>query len=569
MNTRPFKPYGPTLRIVCLSFLLLFASRVGVAQDNSKPASLNERVDRVFAQWDKPNSPGCALAVIKDGRIVYEQGYGMADLDHDIAITPTSVFHVASVSKQFTAMAIHLLAKQGKLSLDDEVKKYVPEVPDFDYPITIRHLLHHTSGLRDQWSLLIMAGWRLSEDVVKDEDILELVSRQKALNFRPGDQFLYSNTGYTLLAIIVKRVSGKPLREFAEANIFKPLGMNNTFFRDDHLIVVKNQAYGYSSAREHIFKLSVPNYDTVGASSLLTTVEDLARWEQNFYDYRVGGKEVIEAMQQTTTFNSGEKFSYAHGLSIGEYKGLKVVEHGGADAGYRANLMRFPDQRFSIACLCNLTINPGLLSRQVADLYLAGQLKPDAPLASLVLPKVTLSEAQLKSRVGVYWRDVTEDFAKISLAGGKLYLVTSAINGELIPQSENRFQMRGQAAEISFQTSSAKNAPQLLITLPGGGKPVVYESVEEAASPLVNLQEFGGEYYSDEIDATYRIEVKDDQLWLKRKKYSPILLSPIFKDAFNSQAIGILRFTRDDRKRPNGFIFSGGRVKNFRFIKSK
>jgi CubicO group peptidase (beta-lactamase class C family) len=559
------------LTVAGFAFLYLFMSNLVVAQDSNKVDSLAARVDKVFAQWDKPNSPGCALAVIKDDQIIYKRGYGQADLDHDIAITPTSVFHVASVSKQFTAMAIHLLAKQGKLSLDDEVKKYLPEMPDFGYPITIRHLLHHTSGLRDQWDLLIMAGWRLSEDVVKEEDILELVSRQKALNFKPGDQFLYCNTGYTLLGVIVKRVSGKSLREFTDAQIFKPLGMNSTFFRDDHLVVVKNQAYGYSSAGEHLFKLSVPNYDTVGASSLLTTVEDLARWDQNFSDYRVGGKEVIEQMQQTTRLNRGESFSYAHGLVLGNYKGLKVVEHGGADAGYRANFMRFPEQRLSIVCLCNLTINPGQLSRQVADLYLADQLKanPAAP-PPIGLPQVALTEAQLKPLAGAYWRDMTEDFAKISFTDGKLYLALPGLRAELVPLSENRFQMKGQAAEITFQAAANNQAAQLLIGPPGGAaKPIVYQAVEADEVTAAKLPEYVGDYYSDEIDTTYRIEVKDDQLVLKRKKYGPILLSPIFKDAFNNLAVGTIRFTRDGQKRLNGFLFSGGRVKNFRFVKSK
>src|SRR5262245_26193334 len=281
-------------------FLFVFAVTLSlrsiVHAQSGAPASegVAAQVYKIFAQFDKPDSPGCALAVIRDGQIVYKRGYGMADLDHDVPIKPDTVFHVASVSKQFTAMSILLLAKQGKLSLDDKVQKYITELREFNQPITIRHLLHHTSGLRDQWNLLIMSGTRLGEDVVRDEDILDLVSRMKELNFKPGEQHLYCNTGYTLLAYIVKRVSGQSLREFAEANIFKPLGMTRTFFRDDHAVVVKQQAYAYNPGPGGAFKLSVPNYDTVGASSLLTTVEDLARWDQNFYDKKVGGDWAID-----------------------------------------------------------------------------------------------------------------------------------------------------------------------------------------------------------------------------------------------------------------------------------
>ena len=363
---------------------------------NQNGNDTSARVDKVFAQFDKATSPGCALAVIKDGQIIYKRGYGMADLDHDIPIKPDTVFHVASVSKQFTAMAILLLAKQGKLSLDDEVRKYIPELRDFGHKLTIRHLLHHTSGLRDQWNLLIMSGWRLSEDVVKDEDILDLVSKMKELNFKPGDQHQYSNTGYTLAAWIVKKVSGQSLREFCEANIFKPLAMTSTFFRDDHTVTVKRQAYGYRAAANDTFKLSVPNYDTVGASSLLTTVEDLAKWEQNFYDKQVGGEAVIEQMQTPSVLNDGEKINYAFGLTVGQYKGLKVVEHSGGDAGYRSHLMRFPEQRLSVACLCNLGTNPGQFARQAADVYLTN-LPVSDPAKTNQISGNTLSDPGVES----------------------------------------------------------------------------------------------------------------------------------------------------------------------------
>jgi CubicO group peptidase (beta-lactamase class C family) len=568
MKSRFIKHYLFAFRLaVSLSIAFTF-NLLAFAQTKPDTSSLNAQVDKVFAQWDKPTSPGCALAVIKDGNIIYKHGYGMADLDHDIPITSTSVFHVASVSKQFTAMAIHLLAKQGKLSLDDEVRKYITELPDFGDKITIRHLLHHTSGLRDQWSLLVMAGWRLSEDVVKDEDVLELISRQKGLNFKPGDQHLYSNTGYTLMAIIVKRVSGQSLRQFADANIFKPLGMNNTFFRDDHLVVVKNQAYGYSPALERSFKLSVPNYDTVGASSLLTTVEDLAKWDQNFYDFRVGSKEIIEQMQQTTALNDGEKLSYAHGLTVGDYKGLKLVEHSGGDAGYRSHLLRFPEQKFSVACICNSgNTAPGQLARQVADAYLKDQLKPEAPKTDSAVAGVTLSQEQLKNKVGAYWYATTGSFGKVSLTDGKLFLTFQGGGTELIPLSENRFRPKGQPVEITFTTRQDGTVSQMSM-VQEGRKPVVFEAQETMNPTLEQLKEYTGAYYSDELDAVYRVEIEGDKLVLKRKKYLPTSYIVAFKDAFNNPAMGTFQFTRDSQRRINGFVINAGRIRNFRFTKS-
>jgi CubicO group peptidase (beta-lactamase class C family) len=272
--------------------LLAFAlTSIASAQTNSDP--LTKKVDQLFAAWDKPESPGAAIAVIKDGAVTYQRGYGSANLEYNIPITPKTVFHVASVSKQFTAFAITLLVNQGKLSLDDDIRKHLPEVPDFGKKITIRHLLHHTSGLRDQWVLLAMAGWRL-DDVITKEHILKIVRHQKELNFDPGEEHVYSNTGYTLLAVIVERVSGKSFREYTEANIFKPLGMTSTHFHDDHEMIVKNRAYSYAPVKDAGFKLAALNYANVGATSLFTTAEDLVRWVLNFEDKKVGGAAVIE-----------------------------------------------------------------------------------------------------------------------------------------------------------------------------------------------------------------------------------------------------------------------------------
>ncbi len=239
------------------------------------------RVDKLFAQWDKPGSPGCALAVIENGKTIYERGYGSANLECNIPITPESVFYVGSCSKQFTAMSIALLAHQGKLSLDDDIRKYVPEMPDYGSPITVRQLIHHTSGLRDYLSLLGIAG--LDFGSYHKPDVLELIARQKELNFKPGDQYLYSNSGYFLLAVIVERVSGKSFREFTQENIFKPLGMTHTHFHDDYTMLIKNRASGYFPADQGAFRNFISTFDCVGSGGLFTSVEDLYFWDQNFY----------------------------------------------------------------------------------------------------------------------------------------------------------------------------------------------------------------------------------------------------------------------------------------------
>jgi len=554
--------------IVLVGLVLLVQCAAAQSKDEgAQPDSIKARVDKLFALWNKPESPGCSLAVIKDGSIVYERGYGAADLDHDIPNAPGTVFHVASLSKQFTAMSVLLLAQQGKLSLDDPVRRYIPELRDFGKPLTIRHLLHHTSGLRDQWNLLIMSGWRLSEDVVRDEDVLDLVSRMKALNFNPGAEHLYSNTGYTLLAQIVKRVSGQSLREFTEANIFKPLGMTHTFFRDDHAVIVKNQAYAYNPGPGGAFKLSVPNYDTVGASSLLTTVEDLARWDQNFYDYRVGGKALIEQMQVPGVLNGGEKITYAMGLVVLKFKGLNVVEHSGGDAGYRSHLMRFPDQRFSVACLCNAgNANPSALARQVASVYLAGQLVDEVKQTSPVA-EVKLSEQQLAGKLGVYWSSDSADLARVTLTNGKLFIAAAGGSSDLAPLGENRFRINARRGEISFESPRTGSAQRLILALEGS-EPVVYEAVNSAAPTVEQLAEYTGAYYSDEIDSTYRVAMQDGKLTLLRKKFPAVPLQAAFTDAFTTGSLlGTIKFTRDQQQHVTGFIASGGRIRNLRFEK--
>jgi len=526
-------------------------------------SNLTVQVDKLFEKWDKPDSPGCALAVIKDGRILYKRGYGMANLDHDIPITSSSVFHIASMSKQFTAASILLLEQKGKLSLDDEVRTYIPELPDFGQRITIRHLIHHTSGLRDQWDLLGLAGWRYSLDLITDDDVLSLMARQKDLNFRPGDRFLYCNTGYTLLAQIVKRVSGQSFRAFTTANIFEPLGMKRTHFRDDHAEIVKGMAYGYVPSGT-TFKLSITNFDTVGATSLLTTVEDLALWDENFYNPSIGGKSLIDRMLERGKLNSGEQLDYAFGLNLGKYKGLAIVDHSGGDAGYRSDLLRFPEQHFSVVCLCNVSINPTQLARQVADIYLAADLKPEIPKAEE--PGVKLTEAQLVEKVGIYHNREDDGIGRIIYREGILRASQGATSMELKPLSENRFRPSGRNVEIRFEPGGDKSLR--LIEVPdNGGKPVVYERAEEFKPSPTQLQDYIGAYQSDEIEPIYRLAIQDGKLVLDRLKLKTIPLEPEIKDLFVS-ALGALRFTRNSEGQVTGFILNRGRILGFRFKKA-
>ncbi|HJS74137.1 MAG TPA: serine hydrolase, partial [Vicinamibacteria bacterium] len=338
--------------------------------------SADSRVDAIFQEYDRPGSPGCAIGVYRDGSLSYARGFGFSNLDHEVPIEPSTVFYVGSVSKQFTAMSVALAAREGKLSLDDPVRKYLPELPDFGKPITIRHFLHHTGGLREKWDLLEMSGWR-DGDVVTLDDVLERVSRQKELNFPPGTEHLYNNTGYDLISIVVQRATGKTLSEYAREHIFEPLGMKDTRFVDDRRLVIPRRATGYSRAADGRFQVDMPNLTTTGSGSLYTTVLDLALWDESFYSGKLGGKDLVTLVETPGTLTDGTKLTYAFGLSVEIDHGLRRVEHGGALVGYRAQITRYPEKHFSVAVLCNVaSARPGELASRIAEIYLG--LPPEA-----------------------------------------------------------------------------------------------------------------------------------------------------------------------------------------------
>ena len=342
-----------------------------------------EKIDALFARYSARNSPGCALGVVRNGQFVYQKGYGSANLDYSLPNGPDMVYYVGSVSKQFTAAAVALLSLDGRLKLDDQVSKYIPEVAHLP-AMTVRQLVHHTAGVRDIYVLMALAGIRM-EDVFPEHDAIALIARQKELNFAPGTDYLYSNSGYLLLAQIVKRVSGTSLREYADQRIFKPLGMNNTHFHDEPYHIFPNRVLSYSPAQGGGYRISyLLNFDKIGAGGLYTTLGDLLKWDRNFYDNKLG-KGFLELMHTRAVQNNGDTLSYAFGLQIGQYRGLKTVRHGGSLMGFQADLVRFPEQRFTVMALCNGNdIVPTQLTNQVAELYLGEQLAVAVPAGPTV-----------------------------------------------------------------------------------------------------------------------------------------------------------------------------------------
>lgn len=387
----------------------------------------NLQIDRLFAAWDKRDSPGCSLGVFRDGAAVYSRGYGMASLEHDVPITPESVFYAGSISKQFTAMAAALAIQQGKLSSDDPIRKFLPELPPYADAIKVRHLVHHTSGLRDYNTLLSMAG-RRDEDAWDNRVVLQMTAKQTELNFTPGDEYLYSNTGYTLLATIVERATGTKFAEFADANIFKPLGLAVTHYHVDASRLVRHRALGYAM-RSGQWTLDTPINERAGAGGVYTSIPDLLKWDENFYTGRVGGADLLEKLQTPGTLDDGKTLTYAWGLQIGAYRGLPIVEHSGSLGGYRAHLLRFPSQHVSVALLCNASsIAPTTLARRVADVVLGDRFTAPVPspsgggVAGNVPGRVAdqYTAAQNREYVGAYYSQELDVVFTVSASGDVL-----------------------------------------------------------------------------------------------------------------------------------------------------
>ncbi len=446
-------------RALAVLILLLVFSVGGFSQSADGIAA---KVDAIFATFDKPDSPGCALGVIKDGKLIYTRGYGMANLEHGIANGSKLVYDIGSTSKQFTAASILLLAQAGKLSLEDDVRKFIPELPLYQQPVLIRHLIHHTSGLRDYLALFSLAGVNF-DDTTTEADALKIILRQKALNFTPGDEWLYSNSGYFLLSIIVKRVSGKSMSEFAKENIFDPLGMKHTLILDNHKRIVPLRVTGYAPNPKGGFQTEMSNFEQTGDGAVQTSVEDLLLWDQNFYEPKVGGKALQDQMHVVGAFNDGKKLDYASGLFIEDYKGLRKVSHGGSWAGFRSELLRFPDQKFSVACLCNLgTLNPSLFAQQVADIYLADQFKTTEVKPSTLRgapPKLpdpmTLTAEQLTEYSGTYFSEELDTTYRLAVENGRLFLIDrNDTKRPLVSRTRELFTLM-QGAQFEFTRNAA------------------------------------------------------------------------------------------------------------------
>ena len=553
--------------------LAAFAALSLSARRRSQAESQTARVDTLFAPWNTKDAPGCAVGISRNGTILYEHGYGMANLELNVPITPETVFAVASITKSFTAMSVLLAAEQGKLSLDDEVQKYIPEWRDRDDHITIRHLLTHTSGIRDGFTLL---GWASSSESAGDynEAIARMLARQRGLNFPPGTEYQYNNGGYNLLATILKRATGQSLREFADLNIFKPLGMVHTHVHDDLPMLVPNRAYGYTRYASG-WRAARVDGGIVGNDGMYSTVDDLLRWEENFEHPRAGTREMLAAMQKPTVLKGGNATSTSMGFGIGQYRGLQTFETSGGSWGIASKVARFPNQHFAIAVLCNednvvmggmARVNPDVFTNGIADIYLADALEPAEAAAKPASPPtaVKLSDAELSEKTGLYRIGGVDQPALMTVGHGTLMVrayYRDDFDFELTPIGANRF-LLFQSTPFEFIPAAPGRPKEWRV---GEGKDARVWQFVTFAPPAPEIRSYAGEYRSEELGVTYTLSAHDSALVVRNAWGADVTIAPFLKDVFVGDVVGIMRFSRDPRGVVTGFTLNRDAARGVRF----
>jgi CubicO group peptidase (beta-lactamase class C family) len=567
------------MRSILIYFVIFFLLiKIGSPQADQQVA--NPAIDGIFSDLTKPGSPGCALGIFRDGEVIYARGYGLANIEENVPITAKTVFDVGSLAKQFTAASILLLEQQGKLRLQDDVYKYLPDLPDYssqyDRKITILDLLNHTSGLRDYVSLFLLSGIN-GDNVTTNRDAFGIIACQKSLNFSPGSDWQYSNSGYLLLSLIVEKASGKSLKEFAAQNIFQPLGMLHTQYRDDHTLLIPHRALGYDPGENGTYKLSVSYGEETGDGMVQTSIEDLHKWDETFYSGGPWGTDFASRMEQKAALGDGTTMEWGKGLFIGEYRGQRIVWDSGGSGGYHAYTLRFPQQHFSITCLCNRGgMNRAKRVRAVADLYLDHALE-----ARHAASASNLTSEQLQTLVGQYRDPMRGDVYRVSLIDGQLWIDFEGNLLEIRPTAPMEFEPAEYPMDLQlrFEPAHASN-PRRLIIHPPFLSPVTADAVSPVTPSSSELALYAGDYWSDELRATYRLGVRNSKLQMVALVGADGIihdgevpfdeLRPSITDEFDLKGAPIIvRFLRNTKKEVTGFILSGFHERGILFARSK
>jgi CubicO group peptidase (beta-lactamase class C family) len=541
---------------VCLRFSELLPS-----QKVDSSFHIQQKVNEIFSKLISADTPGAAIAIVKENKLVFKSGYGSANLEYNVPINPSTIFCAGSVSKQFTGMAVAMLVIQGKLSLDDDIRTFLPQVPDFGYKVTIKHLLLHSSGIPDYFGLLAISGVRM-DDVVSNQDVLKMVTRLRKLNFKPGTQQMYSNTGYVLAAEIVAKVAGQPFTSWTQNNIFKPLGMNHTCFIEHYQNVLKSRAYSYRGSSKQGFQKMGGSSSVVGPGGLYTTAEDLVKWIGNFDHYRVGGKEAVKLLLTTGNLSDGRQLNYGLGIFVEVHRGLKRIGHGGGSAGFRSHITYFPQHKLGIALWGNwVSFDETKVIGQVIGLCLEDHLAPEMEST----PSEVFKTMELDPKVfDEYKGDYQLSDGSIITFGRYYSRYFATVLGEkykeIFPASESKFFTRDKKLQITFlkKLGRATNSLKVLHdNITKQGQRVVQPSAEA-------LLPYTGKYYCEELSTVWEVVWKEGRLQVEHVRKPDIPPLTFLKDDLFSAGY-IFRFKRNKHRKITGFSLSSSRIKNLIF----
>jgi CubicO group peptidase (beta-lactamase class C family)/putative intracellular protease/amidase len=541
------------------------------------PQETLKKIDKVFSEWENTtNKLGVAGGLLKDGKVVYLKGFGNADLSRETPINTDTKFQIGAMAKQFTAFAILLLEDQGKLSLSDDVRKYIPELPDFGHKITIKHLLSQSSGLHDFMALKEIVGWR-EKDVFTQKDALDLIFGQKVLDYEPGTKFSQTTSGFILLAEVVKQVTGQTLAEFSQEHIFQPLKMSNTLFCDDHERIIPNVAISYQTTKNGL-KYNPINYSTVGTTNLYTSVTDMSRWYLNFENPKVGSKKMIEKLRSPVTLNDGKTtFNPTSGrLIYGQQyqhaeRGLPKIWTYGLEGGYASNIFIFPNQKVTAFVLGNNIRYNGGLAMDMASEVLGIDFPEPENIDFNKVKTIKMSPQQLEVYSGFYWDNERVGARSVYVKNDALYYQTlgSNIESRLVPISENTFQMMLESDDVVMVKFRKESGKMKMIYTSGASDEYVYEYYTPKTYSANDLDEFLGTYYCQALKVSYTLAQNEKGLFTSNKNQPIINFTPIQSDLFLSSArnLGGIRFVRDKQQKITGFYINSDKIKNLLFEK--
>jgi len=524
------------------------------------------KIDSLFLEWNRPNHPGGTIGIMQNGKIAFSKAYGLASMEYLVPNTTGTIFNTASVSKQFTAMGIVVLHQQGKLSVDDDIRIYLPELPDFGETITIRHMLHHTSGLRSLHAMLELAGWR-GDDSRTNEDLNRFMLNQRDLNFKPGDEYAYCNTGYMLMVNIIEKVTGEKFPAWMKYTVFEPLGMTNTYVEDNYSRIVANNATSYYQVEDNMFDRAVEYWGYVGSGNMHSTTDDLLRWLKNFQDPQEGWDAQFAMMQTVDPLNNGEENNYAFGVVIENFNGHGSVGHGGSIGGFRANIITYPDEELSIAILTNFSSAPsGQKLNAISKILLGESLEEEPVEVRDPVKTIKLSNKTLAAYEGSFRHDKENIARKIYLKNDTLrYYRSASSESPIVPVGKDEFQMLGVSVVVSVKFEIKGPDRNMIVTV-GDGQPGIFNGFDPTEPSKEELESYTGEFYSPELETTYKIYLKNDTLSYHHARHGDFQMKILKKDVLEGEwPLSISKYKRDGTGQVTGIFVSNGRVKNLRF----